>query len=85
VQVRVFQVKVQRSSAIVDGSCGCHSPLEVVVAATLSALGLLVKIQDFVVSMTVTLHFVVSFLGALSWILSSLVLVDVFVGKVVAS
>jgi hypothetical protein len=85
VQRSVFQVKVQRSGANVDGFCGCRAPLEGVVAATLSVLRLLVKIQDFVVSMTVTLHCVVSFFGALSWILSSLFLFDVFGGKLVAS
>jgi hypothetical protein len=85
VQGRVFQVKFQCSGANVDGFCGCRAPLEGVVAAILSALGLLLKIQDFVVSMTVTLHCVVFFLGALSWILSSLSLFDVFGGKLVAS
>jgi hypothetical protein len=85
VQGRVFQVKVQHSGANIDGFCGCRTPLEGVVAATLSALGLLVKIQDFVVLMMVMLHCVVSFFGALSWILSSLVLFDVFGGKLVAS
>jgi hypothetical protein len=85
VQGRVFQVKFQCSGANIDGFCGCRAPLEGVIAAILSALGLLLKIQDFVVSMTVTLHCVVSFLGALSWILSSLSLFDVFGGKLVAS
>jgi hypothetical protein len=85
VQRSVFQVKVQRSGANDDGFCGCRAPLEGVIAATLSVLRLLVKIQDFVVSMTMTLHCVVSFLGALSWTLSSLFLFDVFGGKLVAS
>jgi hypothetical protein len=67
----------------VDGFCGCRAPLEGVVAATISALGLLVKIQDFVVSMMVTLHCVVSFLGALSWILSLFFLFHIFGGKLV--
>jgi hypothetical protein len=39
-----------------DGdACGCHDPFEGVVAVTLSALVLRVKVLDLVVSMTATL------------------------------
>jgi hypothetical protein len=52
---RVFLAKAQRSGANDGDACGCHDPLEGVVAATLSALGLRVKTLDLVVSMTAVL------------------------------
>jgi hypothetical protein len=82
---RVFPAKAQRSGAYDGDACGCRDPLEGVVAATLSALGLRVKTLDLVVSMTAALLCVVTSLGALSWSHGSLALVDVFGGKLVAS
>jgi hypothetical protein len=90
----LFQVPSARKGFLVESSALRRQrrrlmrvlcSLDGFVAATLSELGLLVKIQDFVVSITVTLRCVVSFLCALSWILSSLVLFDFFGGKLVAS
>jgi hypothetical protein len=52
---RVFLAKAQRSGAYDGDACGCRDPLEGVVAATLSALGLRVKTLDLVVSMTAAL------------------------------
>jgi hypothetical protein len=78
---RVFLAKAQRFGANDGDACGCRDPLEGVVAATLSALGLRVKTQDLVVSMMAALYCVVTFLGALSWSLGFLALVGVFGGK----
>jgi hypothetical protein len=55
------------------------------VAATLSVLGLRVKAQDLVVSMTASLYCVVTSLGAFSWSPGSLVLAGVFGSKLDAS
>jgi hypothetical protein len=74
-------MKAQRFGTNKCDACGCHDPLEGVVAATLSALGLRVKTQDLVVSMTAALFCVVTSLGALLWSLGSLALVGVFGGK----
>jgi hypothetical protein len=60
---RVFPAKAQRFGANDGDACGCRDPLEGVVAATLSALGLWVKTQDLVVSMTAALYCVGTFLG----------------------
>jgi hypothetical protein len=76
-----FPAKVQRSGANDGDASGCRDLREGIVAATLSALGLWVKTQDLVVSMTPALLCVITSLGALSWSLGSLVLVDVFGGK----
>jgi hypothetical protein len=64
---RIFPAKAQRSGANDGEARGCRDPLEGVVAATLSVLGLWVKTQDLVVSMTVALYCVITSLGALSW------------------
>jgi hypothetical protein len=82
---RVFSAKAHRSGANDGDSCGCRDPLEGVIAATLSALGLRVKTLDLVVSMMAALICVVTSLRALSWSHGSLALVDVFSGKLVAS
>jgi hypothetical protein len=78
---RVFPAKAQRSGANDGDARGCRDPFEGVVAATLSVLGLRVKAQDLVVSMTVSLYCVVISLGMLSWSPGSLVLAGVFGGK----
>jgi hypothetical protein len=82
---RVFLAKAQCSGANDGDACGCRDPLVGVVAAILSILGLQVKAQDLVVSMTVALYCVVTSLGALSWSPGSLVLADVYGGKLDAS
>jgi hypothetical protein len=85
VQGGFFPGKSQRSCANDGNACGCRDPLEDIVAATLSVLGLWVKTQDLVVSMMPALHCVVTSLGALSWSLGSLLLVNIFGGKLDAS
>jgi hypothetical protein len=78
-------VKAQRSDANDGDARRCRDPLEGVIAATLSVLGLRVKAQDLVVSMTASLYYVVTSLGALSWSPGSFVLPGVFGGKLDAS
>jgi hypothetical protein len=82
---RVFPAKAKRSGVNDDDARGCRDPLESVVAATLSVLGLRVKAQDLVVSMMASLYCVVTSLEALSWSPDSLVLAGVFGGKLDAS
>jgi hypothetical protein len=75
---RIFPTKAQRCGANDGDTFGCRDPLEGVVADTLSILGLRVKTQDLVVSMMAALLCGVTSLGALSWSLGSLLLVNIF-------
>jgi hypothetical protein len=78
-------VKAQRSGANDGDARGCRDPLEGIVAATLSVLGLWVNAQDLVVSMMASRSCVVTSLGALSWSPGFLILAGVFGGKLDAS
>jgi hypothetical protein len=88
VQGGFFPVKAQCSGSNDDDACRCRDPLEGIVAATLTALGLRVKTQDLVVSMMAgdggaLLHCYL--LGDVVMEPWSIVLVGVFDGKLDAS
>jgi hypothetical protein len=62
-----FRAKSQRFGANDGDACGCRDPLEGIIVATLSALGLRVKTLDLCGLGDDGACSVVSFLGALSW------------------